>query len=146
MQSQAGEFAGSLPRLLILVTGKGPQKQMYLERMRSLDLVNVAFRTLWLEPSEYPVLLGSCDAGVSLHYSSSGLDLPMKVRNRDSVNFSFPDMPFCCTGALSRLHDVYVYRDCFDPISEAFCVQLQVTDAVPMLRQHMQDLRAWTFV
>ena len=53
---------------------------MYLERMRGMDLKNVAFRTLWLDPADYPLLLGSCDAGVSLHTSSSGLDLPMKVR------------------------------------------------------------------
>lgn len=74
-----GDLAGRLPRLLILVTGKGPQKAMYLERMRALSLQRVAFRTLWLDPEDYPLLLGCCDAGVSLHTSSSGLDLPMKV-------------------------------------------------------------------
>lgn len=71
-----------LPRLLILVTGKGPQKTMYLEKMRGLNLRRVAFRTLWLDPGDYPLLLGCCDAGVSLHTSSSGLDLPMKVSPR----------------------------------------------------------------
>lgn len=68
-----------LPKILFLVTGKGPQREHYEKLMKSMDLKYVAFRTLWLEPQDYPVLLGSADLGLSLHTSSSGLDLPMKV-------------------------------------------------------------------
>ena len=76
---QARREGSGLPQLLIIVTGKGPQKTMYEERMRMLDLRHVAFRTAWLEPEDYPRLLGSADLGVCLHTSSSGIDLPMKV-------------------------------------------------------------------
>jgi beta-1,4-mannosyltransferase len=69
----------ALPRLLVCVTGRGPQRAAFEARMRALDLRRVAFRTLWLDPGDYPLLLGSADLGVSLHASSSGLDLPMKV-------------------------------------------------------------------
>ena len=69
----------ALARLLILVTGKGPQREHYQRQMARLPLQHVAFRTLWLEAQDYPLLLGSADLGISLHTSSSGLDLPMKV-------------------------------------------------------------------
>ena len=65
--------------MLFLVTGKGPQQEAYWERMKGMNLRRVAFRLLWLEAADYPLLLGSCDLGVCLHTSSSGVDLPMKV-------------------------------------------------------------------
>eukprot|EP00239_Pterosperma_sp_CCMP1384_P003673 CAMPEP_0197861724 /NCGR_PEP_ID=MMETSP1438-20131217/37966_1 /TAXON_ID=1461541 /ORGANISM="Pterosperma sp., Strain CCMP1384" /LENGTH=336 /DNA_ID=CAMNT_0043478997 /DNA_START=909 /DNA_END=1920 /DNA_ORIENTATION=+ len=70
---------GRYPPLLVLVTGKGPQKSMYEAKMRELNLKHVAFRTLWLSFDDYASLLGSADLGICLHTSSSGLDLPMKV-------------------------------------------------------------------
>ncbi|GMJ03842.1 TURAN [Hibiscus trionum] len=67
------------PRLLFIITGKGPEKEKYEEKIKRLNLKRVAFRTMWLSAEDYPLLLGSADLGVCLHTSSSGLDLPMKV-------------------------------------------------------------------
>jgi beta-1,4-mannosyltransferase len=53
---------------------------MYEARMRRMKLRHVAFRTMWLSFADYATLLGSADLGLCLHTSSSGLDLPMKVR------------------------------------------------------------------
>ncbi|KMT02434.1 hypothetical protein BVRB_9g203860 isoform B [Beta vulgaris subsp. vulgaris] len=67
------------PRLLFVITGKGPEKEKYEQKIKNLHLKRVAFRTMWLSAEDYPSLLGSADLGVCLHTSSSGLDLPMKV-------------------------------------------------------------------
>ncbi|XP_054463131.1 chitobiosyldiphosphodolichol beta-mannosyltransferase isoform X1 [Anoplopoma fimbria] len=69
----------SLPSLVCVITGKGPQKDHYKKLIDSLHLDHVEICTPWLEAEDYPVLLGSADLGVCLHKSSSGLDLPMKV-------------------------------------------------------------------
>ena len=72
-----------LPKILAIITGKGPQKEYYLSQIRALNqankLANVVIRTAWLTPADYALLLASADLGVSLHTSSSGVDLPMKV-------------------------------------------------------------------
>lgn len=84
-EARARELASqgetSLPKLLAIVTGKGPMKKRYMEEVGKLQESWKWVRciSLWLEAEDYPVLLGSADLGVSLHSSSSGLDLPMKV-------------------------------------------------------------------
>lgn len=72
-----------LPKILAIITGKGPQKEHYLSLIRKMNqekkLLNVVIQTAWLSTEDYATLLGAADLGVSLHTSSSGVDLPMKV-------------------------------------------------------------------
>ncbi|KAG5462116.1 MAG: glycosyl transferases group 1-domain-containing protein [Olpidium bornovanus] len=81
IQARGQPCAGAplLPPLLIVITGKGPLKEHYDGLIRQMRLVHVRILTAWLAIADYPKLLGSADLGVSLHRSSSGLDLPMKV-------------------------------------------------------------------
>ena len=72
-----------LPEILVVVTGKGPQKDAFQTRIKHLKaeekLEMVTIETAFLSTPDYAKLLGSADLGVSLHTSSSGVDLPMKV-------------------------------------------------------------------
>ncbi|PYH88872.1 chitobiosyldiphosphodolichol beta-mannosyltransferase, partial [Aspergillus ellipticus CBS 707.79] len=72
-----------LPPVLAIITGKGPQKEMYLKHISGLhragELQKATIRTAWLSMEDYARLLASAALGVSLHTSSSGVDLPMKV-------------------------------------------------------------------
>lgn len=69
--------------ILAIITGKGPQKQHYLERIQQLQdegkLPGIRILTAWLSTRDYASLLACADLGISLHKSSSGVDLPMKV-------------------------------------------------------------------
>ena len=64
--------------IVLAITGKGPEKEYYLEKISEIELKKVSILTPWLEADDYPKLLGCADLGVCLHTSSSGLDFPMK--------------------------------------------------------------------
>jgi len=81
------------PPLLFVITGKGPQKQMYETRMAAMSLTRCRVITAWLAAVDYPRLLGSATLGVSLHKSTSGCDLPMKV-----VDMFGAGLPVCAVG------------------------------------------------
>lgn len=72
-------IAKQYPDIVVIVTGKGPLRSMYEQRIKELSLKRIHIRTLWLAASDYPLLVGAADLGVCLHFSTSGLDLPMKV-------------------------------------------------------------------
>lgn len=73
----------SLPSIHAIITGKGPQKDLYLRRIDRLKadgkLEGVTILSAWLTTGDYAKLLACADLGVCLHMSSSGVDLPMKV-------------------------------------------------------------------
>lgn len=67
------------PDLAILVTGDGQRRAEFERRFAGLPARRVQLRTRWLDPEDYPRIVGAADLGLCLHRSSSGVDIPMKV-------------------------------------------------------------------
>ena len=73
-----------LPNILVVITGKGPNRAAFESKAKVLHkeghLSYTTLVTVYFDDMQYYAkLLGSADLGVSLHTSSSGVDLPMKV-------------------------------------------------------------------
>jgi beta-1,4-mannosyltransferase len=67
------------PDLVVLVTGDGERRAEFERRFAGLPARRIQLRARWLEPEDYPRVVGSADLGLCLHRSSSGLDIPMKI-------------------------------------------------------------------
>ncbi|MBA3270175.1 MAG: hypothetical protein H0T71_06650 [Acidobacteria bacterium] len=111
--SRRGKGDVSSPDLAVLLTGRGHLRPDFEKRLARRDFKRVAVRTVWLEPNDYPVLVGMADAGLCLHQSSSGLDLPMKL-----ADFRGVGIPVCAfdyapviAEALTPGHEGLTFRD-----------------------------------
>jgi beta-1,4-mannosyltransferase len=71
--------ANWLPKLICVITGKGPLKAHYEKKIETMNFEHIQIVLPWLSAEDYSKMIGSCDLGISLHNSSSGVDLPMKV-------------------------------------------------------------------
>ncbi|KAM9985836.1 hypothetical protein ACTFIZ_002133 [Dictyostelium cf. discoideum] len=98
--------------LLFIITGKGPQKEYYQEKINALSLKKSRIITVWLDSEDYPKLLACCDLGVSLHNSSSGIDLPMKVVDMFGCCLPVLAIDFKCIQELVKVnHNGFLFKD-----------------------------------
>ena len=91
-----------LRSLVIVITGKGPLREIFERtiRLRTQAWKHVRISTAWLSADDYPRLLGAADVGISLHSSSSGLDLPMKVVDMLGCGLRVCALSFACLDEL----------------------------------------------
>jgi beta-1,4-mannosyltransferase len=91
--------------ILAIITGKGPEKEKYLEMIKEKQengrLPGIKILTAWLSNRDYASLLACADLGISLHKSSSGVDLPMKVV--DMFGAGLPVAAYCAFESFSEL-------------------------------------------
>ncbi|CAK5279875.1 unnamed protein product [Mycena citricolor] len=86
---RAAASAGNLPKLVVVVTGKGPLREKYMSEINDLQRIGTGSDALDL----LELCTGSADLGICLHASSSNLDLPMKV-----VDMFGCRLPVCALG------------------------------------------------
>ncbi|PFH38717.1 chitobiosyldiphosphodolichol beta-mannosyltransferase [Besnoitia besnoiti] len=110
-----------LPPLLVLISGRGPGKSQWLSKARQSRLRHVAIRTLFAALQDYYRLLAAADVGISVHTSSSGVDLPMKV-----VDLKGAGVPVCAY-EFPAIHELVCDgRDALLFVSaEGLCAKLQ---------------------
>lgn len=92
----------SFPHIIFVITGKGPQKEYYLDLIKQKSWNHTQVITMWLTAENYPKFLGVCDLGISLHTSSSGMDLPMKVVDMFGCSMPVCAYKFACVDELVK--------------------------------------------
>jgi beta-1,4-mannosyltransferase len=95
-----GALGASGPNFLVIVTGKGPMKAAFERKLARAPMAHILVQTAWLSTEDYAALLGAADAGVCLHTSSSGLDLPMKVVDMYGAGLPVFAVHFSCIDEL----------------------------------------------
>lgn len=102
------DLQADLPKLKVIITGKGPMKNEFLQKVQQADFKKVHVISAWLTAEDYPKILATADIGISLHTSSSGIDLPMKVVDMFGcgipvIALGFPALPELVTENVNGL-------------------------------------------
>lgn len=86
--------------LIVAITGKGPLRAEFAASLRDAAFQNVSVWFAWLPIDDYPRLLAAARVGLSLHASSSGLDLPMKAVDMLGCGLPVLALRYPCIGEL----------------------------------------------
>lgn len=73
------ERGRAFPSVALVLTGDGPMRERYLPRIAAREGRRITVSTGWFSSEDYTTLVGCADLGISVHRSTSGVDLPMKI-------------------------------------------------------------------
>jgi beta-1,4-mannosyltransferase len=141
LQGDRKASADLAPEIAVLLTGRGQLREDFERRLARRTLHCVAARTVWLEPTDYPTLIGMADAGLCLHQSASGFDLPMKL-----ADFRGAGVPACAYDyspvlgeVLTNGHEGTTFRDPGDLAGLLVAIAHADLASVP----HFASARTW---
>jgi beta-1,4-mannosyltransferase len=137
---EAGGPGRRFPDLVILVTGDGNRRAEFERRFAGLPARRVQLRTRWLDPEDYPRIVGSADLGLCLHRSSSGVDIPMKV-----VDLFGAGVPVCALDYGASLAERVRHGDnglLFSTARQLADVLFDLFEAFPASASLLERLRA----
>lgn len=134
-------------KLRVIITGKGELRQQF-ERQLSRLQPSIDARCVWLSSSDYAKLLAAADVGISLHASTSKLDLPMKVVDMLGANLPVLALDYPAIPELVRHgHNGLLFQDAQ---SLAECLHLALgptysrgSEFAAKLRQHARFEQRW---
>lgn len=92
---------GAKRRLELFFTGTGPEKVALAPVLKGLADAAVRVHIKWFESREYAKIVGCSDFTISVHNSSSGVDLPIKIL--DSFACEVPVIAFKYSATISEL-------------------------------------------
>jgi beta-1,4-mannosyltransferase len=122
----------------------------YEAKIQTLGLAKVHLRTIWLEPEDYPLMLGSADLGLCCHRSSSGFDLPMKIADLFGAGVPVLALDYgpCLKEQVREGENGLLFSDAAGLAARLFELFEKFPDAMPAL-DHLranllaQPLRSW---
>ncbi len=87
----------SFPKAAFVVTGKGDGRAAFEARAARLQFAKCSVTVTYFDKfSDYAVMLGSADLGLSFHASSSGFDLPMKIVDMFGCGLCVCSIDYAC--------------------------------------------------
>ncbi|GET87803.1 glycosyltransferase, putative [Leishmania tarentolae] len=154
-RSGSGDSSPSTSRgpadLWVLITGKGNARQRFEDAVRLAKLSShVVVSTYYAQSyQEYSVLLGAADVGLCLHFSSSGLDLPMKGVDMIGAGLPIMAMQYPSIGELigsaTRVLRTQATRLCNDAVDAPETSRVSGGYTKTVLPTLLECERGWSF-